>query len=131
MNMRILNDGGIDGAHKDAEYDAINKWWINNESVDYTGKLDVKGVLTELKGKLDGGTATAADFSQALTVYTTLQRAAKNYRANPGDKNMFDQIEPWISYWDDLTASAIDYITAAKQVLAGDTETAKATYASA
>ena len=115
MNMRILNDGGIDGAHKDAEYDAVNKWWINNESVDYTGKLDVKGVLTELKGKLDGGTATAADFSQALTVYTTLQRAAKNYRANPGDKNMFDQIEPWISYWDDLTASAIDYITAAKQ----------------
>ena len=74
MNMRILNDGGIDGAHKDAEYDAVNKWWINNESVDYTGKLDVKGVLTELKGKLDGGTATAADFSQALTVYTTLQR---------------------------------------------------------
>ena len=131
MNMRILNDGGIDGAHKDAEYDAINKWWINNESVDYTGKLDVKGVLTELKGKLDGGTATAADFSQALTVYTTLQRAAKNYRANPGDKNMFDQIEPWISYWDDLTASAIDYITAAKQALAGDTETAKATYATA
>ena len=57
MNMRILNDGGIDGAHKDAEYDAVNKWWINNESVDYTGKLDVKGVLTELKGKLDGGTA--------------------------------------------------------------------------
>mgnify|MGYP000838546360 CR=1 FL=1 len=54
MNMRILNDGGIDGAHKDAEYDAVNKWWINNESVDYTGKLDVKGVLTELKGKLDG-----------------------------------------------------------------------------
>lgn len=131
MNMRILNDGGIDGAHKDAEYDAVNKWWINNESVDYTGKLDVKGVLTELKGKLDGGTATAADFSQALTVYTTLQRAAKNYRANPGDKNMFDQIEPWISYWDDLTASAIDYITAAKQALAGDTEAAKATYATA
>ena len=131
MNMRILNDGGIDGAHKDAEYDAINKWWINNESVDYTGKLDVKGVLTELKGKLDDGTATAADFSQALTVYTTLQRAAKNYRANPGDKNMFDQIEPWISYWDDLTASAIDYITAAKQALAGDTEAAKATYATA
>ena len=81
MNMRILNDGGIDGAHKDAEYDAINKWWINNESVDYTGKLDVKGVLTELKGKLDGGTATAADFSQALTVYTTLQRAAKTAEA--------------------------------------------------
>ena len=131
MNMRILNDGGIDGAHKDAEYDAVNKWWINNESVDYTGKLDVKGVLTELKGKLDGGTATSTDFSQALTVYTTLQRAAKNYRANPGDKNMFDQIEPWISYWDDLTASAIDYITAAKQALAGDTEAAKATYATA
>ena len=66
MNMRILNDGGIDGAHKDAEYDAINKWWINNESVDYTGKLDVKGVLTELKGKLDGGTATVFYFRESI-----------------------------------------------------------------
>ena len=81
MNMRILNDGGIDGAHKDAEYDAINKWWINNESVDYTGKLDVKGVLTELKGKLDG-IAVGAEvnqnaFSNILVGSTTIAADTK------------------------------------------------------
>lgn len=128
MNMRILNDGGIDGAHEDPDYDATNKWWINQESVDYTGKLDVKGILTAIKTKLDDASATAADLDQAAKVYTTLQAAAKRYRAGHGDKNLFAQVEPWISYWDDATVAALDYIAAAKSALAGDTAAAQAAY---
>ncbi|KAB7789975.1 beta-N-acetylglucosaminidase domain-containing protein [Bifidobacterium leontopitheci] len=128
MNMRILNDGGIDGRHSDPDYDATNKWWINQESVDYTGKLDVKGILTALKAKLDDGSATAADLDQATKIYTTLQTAAKRYRAGYGDKNLFAQVEPWISFWDDATEAALDYIAAAKSALAGDTDAAKTAY---
>ena len=127
MNMRILNDGGIDGRHDDVDYDATNKWWINQESVDYTGRNDVRGTLDKLKTKLDAGAATVADLSSAKRIYSQLAAAAKTYRADHGDQNLFEQVEPWISFWDDITEAALDYIASIQSSLTGDEAAAQDT----
>lgn len=96
--------------------------WVNGESD------AIKDKLTAFTAALNAGNVTDEQIAEMTTIFTKLQTAAKTYRAGAGDANMFTQIEPWISTWDDLTAAALADLAALKAESAGDTATMLAQY---
>lgn len=89
--------------------------WINGESA------DVKDKLEGFRRKLDAGTVSDADIVEMVKVFSSLQKTAKDYRANAGNTAMAKQMEPWLDTWDDLTRAALEELAALKADLAGNT----------
>lgn len=89
--------------------------WINGESA------DVKDKLEGFRRKLDAGTVSDADIVEMVKVFSSLQKTAKDYRANAGNAAMAKQMEPWLDTWDDLTRAALEELAALKADLAGNT----------
>ena len=89
--------------------------WINGESA------DVKDKLEGFRRKLDAGTVFDADIVEMVKVFSSLQKTAKDYRANAGNTAMAKQMEPWLDTWDDLTRAALEELAALKADLAGNT----------
>lgn len=89
--------------------------WINGESA------DVKDKLEGFRRKLDAGTVSDADIVEMVKVLSSLQKTAKDYRANAGNAAMAKQMEPWLDTWDDLTRAALEELAALKADLAGNT----------
>ena len=89
--------------------------WINGESA------DIKDKLEGFRRKLDAGTVSDADIVEMVKVFSSLQKTAKDYRANAGNAAMAKQMEPWLDTWDDLTRAALEELAALKADLAGNT----------
>ena len=81
---------------------------------------NIKDQLRAFQGKVTSGTATAEDCDQMIKLFGDLQKAAKTYRSNAGNKAMLDQIVYWIDTWDDVTSAAISELQALKADLSGD-----------
>lgn len=88
--------------------------WLNDESA------DIKDQLAAFTAKLNAGTVEEADVDEMVKIFTKLQATAKDYRANAGNADMLEQMDPWISTWDDLTRAALEELAALKASLAGD-----------
>lgn len=89
--------------------------WINGESA------EIKDKLEGFRRKLDAGTVSDADIVEMVKVFSSLQKTAKDYRANAGNAAMAKQMEPWLDTWDDLTRAALEELAALKADLAGNT----------
>ena len=81
---------------------------------------NIKTELQAFQGKVTSGTATAEDCDQMIELFRGLQKSAKTYRSNAGNKAMLDQIVYWIDAWDDVTRAAIAELQALKADLSGD-----------
>lgn len=81
---------------------------------------NIKTALQTFQGKISAGTVTAQDCDEMIALFGDLQKAAKTYRSNAGNKDMLDQIVYWVDTWDDVTRGAIAELQALKADLAGD-----------
>lgn len=81
---------------------------------------NIKSALQTFQGKISAGTVTAQDCDEMISLFGDLQKAAKTYRSNAGNKDMLDQIVYWVDTWDDVTRGAIAELQALKADLAGD-----------
>lgn len=81
---------------------------------------NIKTALQTFQGKISAGTVTAQDCDEMISLFGDLQKAAKTYRSNAGNKDMLDQIVYWVDTWDDVTRGAIAELQALKADLAGD-----------
>ena len=81
---------------------------------------NIKSALQIFQGKISAGTVTAQDCDEMISLFGDLQKAAKAYRSNAGNKDMLDQIVYWVDTWDDVTRGAIAELQALKADLAGD-----------
>ena len=81
---------------------------------------NIKTALQTFQGKISAGTVTAQDCDEMIALFGGLQKAAKTYRSNAGNKDMLDQIVYWVDTWDDVTRGAIAELQALKADLAGD-----------
>lgn len=81
---------------------------------------NIKSALQTFQGKISAGTVTAQDCDEMIALFGDLQKAAKTYRSNAGNKDMLDQIVYWVDTWDDVTRGAIAELQALKADLAGD-----------
>lgn len=83
--------------------------------------VDLEKLLTLYKDKLKNGTVTAEDSDIIIHEFEIIQKAAKTYRNNAGNKRTRDQIVYWLNSWDDTTAAAIAYLKGIKASLLNDT----------
>lgn len=81
---------------------------------------NIKSELQAFQGKIASGSVTAQDCDDMIALFGDLQKAAKTYRSNAGNKAMLGQIVYWIDTWDDVTRGAIAELQALKADLAGD-----------
>lgn len=82
---------------------------------------EVKDQLLSFQDKLNAGTVTPEDFDAVSQIFKTVQDAATTYRAQAGNKRMFDQIHYWIDAADDMCRAMLAYCDAGKAGLAGNT----------
>ena len=97
--------------------------WINGES------SAIQEELTAFRSALTAGTVTADQCDEMIAIFEEIQQYAVDYRNNAGTAEMLEQMDPWISTWDDLTAAAIAELEAVKADLSGDTSTLLSKYA--
>ena len=97
--------------------------WINGES------SAIQEELTAFRSALTAGTVTADQCDEMIAIFEEIQQYAVDYRNNAGTAEMLEQMDPWISTWDDLTAAAIVELEAVKADLSGDTSTLLSKYA--
>ena len=97
--------------------------WINGES------SAIQDQLEEFRTALTAGTVTAEQCDEMIAIFEEIQQYAVDYRNNAGTAEMLEQMDPWISTWDDLTAAAIAELEAVKADLSGDTSTLLSKYA--
>ena len=97
--------------------------WINGES------SAIQEELTAFRSALTAGTVTEEQCDELIAIFEEIQQNAKDYRANAGTAAMLEQMDPWISTWDDLTAAALAELEAVKADLSGDTSTLLSKYA--
>lgn len=97
--------------------------WVNGESSAIQDQLD------EFRTALTAGTVTAEQCDEMIAVFEEIQQNAIDYRNNAGTAAMLEQMDPWISTWDDLTAAAIAELEAVKADLSGDSSTLLSKYA--
>ncbi|OUO32113.1 beta-N-acetylglucosaminidase domain-containing protein, partial [Olsenella sp. An290] len=80
-----------------------------------------KPMLDELVSKLNSGSVTVEDLSEAKAFFDNLADAVDTYDTSADNDAMREQIDPWIKFWQDTTHAAQYYLAAAEGALTGDT----------
>ncbi len=82
--------------------------------------VNIKEKLNEFKTALSSGTVTTEQCEEIIEIFAILQKAAKDFKDNPGNERVRDQIIYWLNCWQDTTDSAIYYLQAIKGIIAKD-----------
>ncbi len=141
MHMRMSTAGTTNSTYPTPDYSASVpgqtrsfSFWINDESVDFTGKTDPAGAMTAIKEAVEDGSVTAEDIAAARPTYQSIVDAANTYEKSHTNETMWSQISPFIKalrdkaqaslLYLDVIEAALDYDDAAAEKL----ETADAMY---
>ena len=101
-------------------------FWINDESVDFTGKTDPAGAMTAIKEAVENGSVTAENIAAARPTYQSIVDAADTYEKSHTNETMWSQISPFIKALRDKAQASLLYLDVIEAAL--DFETADAMY---
>ena len=126
-HMRMSTAGTTGATYPQPDYSASVpgqsrsfSFWINDESVDFTGETDPAGAMTAIKEAVEDGSVTAEDIAAARPTYQSIVDAADTYEESHANETMWTQISPFIEALRDKAQASLLYLDTIEAALSYD-----------
>lgn len=123
-SFAFIDHGTIDETEGSNGLRELSKHMQYSRTPNTEESLDLKDELIAFQTKLANDTLSQEDIDSMREEFEILAKAAADYRANPGNQRMFDQIVYWIDAWDDTTGAVLNYLDTIEKLNADEPLTA-------
>ncbi|MDO4429449.1 MAG: beta-N-acetylglucosaminidase domain-containing protein [Atopobiaceae bacterium] len=138
MHMRMSTAGTTNSTYPRSDYSASVpgqtrsfSFWINDESVDFSGETNPAGAMTAIKEAVEDGGVTAEDIAAARPTYQSIVDAANTYEESHTNTTMWEQISPFIKALRDKAQASLLYLDVIEATNGNNADAASALLAQA